>query len=132
LPRERHRPPALSPADIGDSGGHRDSQQETVFHLSPTSEREADRQNRVVIGGMKVSRSDLVPPADRETHSLPKVKPPDDQTRGHKVLFHAIMGALLKKRRIELDLGPEFATNPVLEGIVPSVGATYKIRVGDG
>src|ERR1700680_4337944 len=84
------------------------------LRLVPISERKADRQTCVVIGGMKVSGSDLVPAAERKAHSLPKVKAPDEQTRSHKVLLLAIILSVLKECRVELDFRPELPKYAVL------------------
>ena len=61
-------------------------------------EREADRQNCIVIRGMKVRRGDLISAADCEAQSLPNVESPYDESGSYKVLLLAIVLAILKKR----------------------------------
>jgi hypothetical protein len=72
-------------------------QQATVFRPTPISEREADRQNRIVIAGMEVRRGDLVSAPDRKADSSPQTKASHDQPRCHEILLVAVVLSILRE-----------------------------------
>ena len=93
------------------------------------SEGESNRQDRIVIAGVKAGGRDLVPAAHSEAESLPQVKPSHHQARCYEVLFLAVVLAVLEKRRVELELRPELAKDVVLKGIVPGASAANQISI---
>src|SRR5271165_7452547 len=94
-------------------------------HLCRESEWESDRQDSVVIRGVKVRCRDLVSASDCEANSFPQVQSPYHQTGRGKVLFLAITRSVLKKCRVHLHFRPELAKKAVLKRVVPSVRSSH-------
>ena len=61
------------------------------------SERQPDREDHVVVRGMKAGRRDLVSATKSKTESFSNVQPPDNQSRRNKVLLHPVSRALLEE-----------------------------------
>jgi len=91
---------------------------------------EPNRQNGVVIRGMKVSCRDLISATHRKADSSPQVKAAHDQTRRREILFPPVVLSVLKERRVKLDFGPELPEHTVLESIIPGVVSSHEVGIG--
>jgi hypothetical protein len=75
------------------------------------SKPEADRQNRIVILGMKVCRGDPTPLPDREGHPPQKGSRPMTMIGSH-VLFHAVTLAFVKTWMSVMRMNDDFVPWP--------------------